>query len=121
MFTAAPPTEIVDYIITNSSLLPVGVVKQLGELEREWREGDLTRRGFLKRRNQLLNHFPLIRQANGSVTFGAGAGQVGGATRKLLSVDEEAIPRKSLRDDLVRAVSEWEHQHGSWVSGWSQR
>ena len=122
VFTAAPTTELVDYVITNSSLLPVGVAKSLAELESEWKEGELTRRGYLKRRDQLLEDFPHLRQSNGSVVFGEGAGEMGGASRKLLSVDREpiAVQGKSLSDDIIRAVSDWEHRYGHWVSGWSQ-
>ena len=115
-------TEVVNYVVTNTSLLPEGVARALAQLDTEWREGDLTKRGYLKRCGQLLDDFPHLRETNGSVVFGERAGPVGGATRKLLSVDEEAmaVSGKSLKDDIVRAISDWERQHGPWVSGWSQ-
>lgn len=120
--TTAPATEYMNYVVTNTSLLPVGVSNALAQLETEWKEGDLTRRGYLKRRSQLLEEYPYLRTTNGSVVFGEGVGQVGGATRRLLSVLEgkEAISVKSLQDDISRAVTAWEHMYGPWVRGWSQ-
>ena len=113
--------EYVDYVVTNVSLLPVGVAKALFELDTQWKEGDLTRRGYLKRRGLLLGEYPHLRQANGSVAFGEGAGQMGGAARRLLSIpDATEVPIKSLKDDIIRAVSDWEHLYGPWVCGWSQ-
>lgn len=118
--TTAPATEYMNYIVTNTSLLPVGVANSLAQLETEWKEGDLTRRGYLKRRSQLLEEYPHLRTTNGSVVFGEGVGQVGGATRRLLSVEKEAISMKSLQDDISRAVTAWEHLYGPWVRGQSQ-
>lgn len=109
-----------NYIVTNTSLLPVGVANSLAQLETEWKEGDLTRRGYLKRKSQLLKEYPHLRTTNGSVVFGEGVGQVGGATRRLLSVEKEAISMKSLQDDISRAVTAWEHLYGPWVRGRSQ-
>lgn len=121
-FTAAPATELVNYTVHNTSLLPVGVAKALAQLETEWKDGDLTRRGYLKRCAQLLEDYPHLREATGSIAFGEGAGPVGGAKRKLLSVDEEAmvVQGKSLSNDIIRAVADWEHRHGHWVSAWGR-
>lgn len=111
--TGAPATDIIDYVISNTSLLPVGVATSLAQLDKEKKEGDLTMRGYLKRRSQLLKEFPHLLQNNGTISFEKKVGYVGGAKRKLLSIDEK---RKSLKDDLIKAVSEWEKQHGPWVS-----
>ena len=122
VFTEAPSTELANYVVKNSSLLPVGVAKALAQLETEWREGDLTRRGYLRRCGQLLENYPHLRETNGSIVFGEGAGPLGGANRKLLSVDNEpmVVQGKSLSDDIIRAVADWERHHGHWVSGWSR-
>ena len=114
--------------MSNRSLLPVDITDTLAQLEAELKAGDITSRGYLKRRGQILEKYPHFRQANGSVTFraggGEGAGPVGGATRRLLSIhvpDEvREEPIKSLRDDIIQAVTSWEHTYGPWVSGWSQ-
>lgn len=121
-----PATEYMEYIVTNISLLPVGVANELNELDTQWMEGDLTRRGYLKRRSLILDEYPHLRVANGSVVFRERAGQMGGATRKLLTIHEEEedetnkVPVKSLKDDIIRSISDWEHRYGPWVSGWSQ-
>lgn len=121
--TAVPAAEYMKYIVTNTSLLPGGVADSLIRLEAEWKEGDLTRRGYLKRRSQLLVDYHHLSATNGSVVFGPGregVEQVGGATRRLLSVSEEAtellVKERSLQSDIARAVVEWEHMHGPWVS-----
>ncbi|CAI8026125.1 N-acetylglucosamine-1-phosphotransferase subunits alpha/beta, partial [Geodia barretti] len=126
IFTEAPSTELANYVVTNSSLLPVGVAKALAQLETKWREGDLTRRGYLRRRGQLLENYPHLRETNGSIVFGEGVGPVGGANRKLLSVDKESIgvQGKSLSDDVIRAITNWERHHGHWdpnYKGWERR
>ena len=111
--------------MTNASLLPVDVVNALSQLEAEWKEGDLTRRGYLKRRGQILEAYPHLWENNGSVVFGRGrerVGHMGGATRRLLFVTEEGEkamvgPVKSLQSDIARAIAAWEHLYGPWVSG----
>ena len=107
------------------SLLPVHMAEVLNQLETEWKAGDLTKRGYLKRRGQILAEHPHLREANGTIVFGGGegVGQVGGATRRLLSLGEEEEERghraqvKNLQHDITRAISAWEHLYGPWVSG----
>ena len=113
------------YIVTNTSLLPVGVADTLAQLEAEWRDGDLTRRGYLKRRSQILDKYPHLLQTNGTVMFGPGdegVGRVGGATRRLLSapeVDKKAtvVPVKSVGGVAPGTQAAWDHLHGPLVSG----
>ena len=118
-------TEYVNYIVTNSSLLPVGVADTLAQLEAEWRDGDLTRRGYLRRRSQILDKYPHLLQTNGTVMFGPGdegAGKVGGATRRLLSAPEvdkrsTVVPVKSVGGVAPGTQAAGGHLHGPLVSG----
>ena len=114
-FTAAPATEYVNYTVPDRTRLPEAVAASLARLEAEWRDGDLTRRGYLKRQSQLLGPYSHQLVVNGSVTFeggGKGVGQVGGANRQLLSLSEE----KSLQRDVSQFGAAWEQQYGPWVS-----
>ena len=102
----------------------MGVADSLAQLEAEWRDGDLTRRGYLKRRSQILDKYPHLLQTNGSIVFGPGGegvGKVGGATRRLLSVpevDKEAIvvPAESVEGVAPGTRAAWDHLHRPLVS-----
>ena len=139
--TIPPPTSFTNYTVTNMSRLPENVSVALRALDRDYVDGDLTQKGYLKRRAVLLERFKNLVSINGSVSFGVektkeeedevgGRGPVGGA-RKLLSFEgggegEELrlvemvtnAKRKELNRerDLKKAVEEWERRHGMWVS-----
>lgn len=60
-----PPivSALTNYTVSNISLLPHSVASSLTQLEQEWREGDLTDRGYLKKKALLLqpySHLPII-------------------------------------------------------------
>ncbi len=68
--TPPPPTTITNYTVANSSLLPAAVRDDLSLLELEYHQGDLTEKGFLKKKAQLLAPFGHLVTANGSLYFG---------------------------------------------------
>ena len=77
------------------SHLPENISVALRELDRDYHDGDLTQKGYMKKRAILLEPFKTLVSVNGTVSFGVdpvgvGEGQdvqvpVGGA-RKLLSL-----------------------------------
>ena len=71
--TSPLPTTYTNYTITNLSSLPQNVSHALRALEEEYREGDLTEKGFLKRKTQLLEPFKQLMASNASVYFGTKA------------------------------------------------
>ena len=85
-----------NYIVTNTSLLPVGVADTLVQLEAEWRDGDLTRRGYLKRRSQILDNYPHLLQTNGTTV----------------------VPVKSVGGVAPGTRAVGDHLHGPLVSGY---
>lgn len=94
-FTPPPPTSFTNYTVANASSLPENVSLALKEVDREYREGELTEKGYLKRRGQLLEPFRhlLAVAANGSVRFGdtaAGAAE-GGVAVGVANQKEENI------------------------------
>ena len=138
--TLPPPTSFTNYTVTNMSHLPENVSVALRALDRDYVDGDLTQKGYLKRRAVLLEPFKNLVSINGSISFGVerikqedevgGRGPVGGA-RKLLSFEGDGegeelrlaemvtiAKRKELNRerDLQKAVEEWERRHGTWVS-----
>ena len=111
-----------NYTVSNITKLPAAVAASLAELEGEWVQGDLTVRGYLKRKSKLLEPYQHLVTANGSVAFpgggrggagggeGAGGGGEGeggaGVGRKLMSVSEdspeESVKQLNLASDLRR-------------------
>lgn len=72
-FTERPPmahiptppsvSTLTNYTVTNLTLLPPSVARLYSELEQEWTDGDLTQRGFLKKKSTLLqpySHLPCV-------------------------------------------------------------
>ena len=60
-----PPSvsTLTNYTVTNLTLLPPSVARLYSELEQEWTDGDLTQRGFLKKKSTLLqpySHLPCV-------------------------------------------------------------
>ena len=53
----APPTAYTNITVLNTSELPVEVLASVQMLEKEYRDGYLTERGYLKRKAQLLEPF----------------------------------------------------------------
>ena len=69
-----PPTftTLTNYTVTNLTLLPLPVANSYRELEQEWRDGDLTERGFLKKKAILLQSYSHLSCVHSSsVQFGA--------------------------------------------------
>lgn len=54
-----PPTvsTLTNYTISNMTLLPTSVANSLRVLEEEWRDGDLTEKGYLKKKAMLLQPY----------------------------------------------------------------
>lgn len=142
--TPPPPTSFTNYTIMNTSLLPKNVSAALRALDHDYQDGDITEKGYMKKRAVLLEPFKNLVSVNGTVSFGVqrdqvdskedsrhGNGLVGGVRKLLLfeggGQDEEEhhlaevvaiAKRKELnRDkDLRKALEEWEMKYGEWVS-----
>ncbi len=67
---APPPTAVDSYIIPNASLLPLNVSKALELLDSELRDGELTQRGYVRKRAELLKKHRHLVTFNGSLQFG---------------------------------------------------
>lgn len=55
--TSPPPTTYTNFTVTNASVLPENISQALKSLDQELKEGDLTERGYLKRKFHLLEPF----------------------------------------------------------------
>lgn len=58
------------YSVANMSFLPPNVSQALQLLDKEWQDGDLTRKGYLKQRAILLRNFSHLVRVNGTEEFG---------------------------------------------------
>ncbi|KAL5473979.1 hypothetical protein EMCRGX_G028549 [Ephydatia muelleri] len=131
----APPTAYTNITVLNTSELPVEVLASVQMLEKEYRDGYLTERGYLKRKAQLLEHFlngatqSYLPGGTTPIPYTAASsplphGEVFQA-RRLQQVSEEEVElvdyiaeakRKELRreGDMNRAIAQWEEKHGPW-------
>ena len=125
--------------------MPKNISDALRELDQDYREGDITDKGYIKKRAILLEPFRNLVSVNGTVSFGVhldnvengqvdGRGPVGGARRLLSFMGEEeggveeeerrladvvaTAKRKELNreKDMKKAREEWEKKYGAWVS-----
>ena len=64
--TSPPPTTYTNFTVTNTSVLPENVSQALKSLDQELKEGDLTERGYLKRKVHLLEPFKHLLVAAGN-------------------------------------------------------
>lgn len=67
--TAPPPTSLDTYVVSNVSLLPPNVSEALRQLDSELKEGELTQRGYVRRRGDLLRSYLHLTTFNGSQQF----------------------------------------------------
>ena len=65
-----PPALITNYIVPNFSLLPANLFTTLQALEKVWKDGELTQRGYLRERSTLLQHHLHLVTPNGTLRFG---------------------------------------------------
>ena len=127
----APPTAYTNITVLNTSALPVNVLASMQMVEKDYRDGYLTERGYLKRKAQLLEPF-----LNGAIHGAAPIpyvaissppphGEVTFQARRLQQVSEEDVEmvnyiseakKKELRreGDMNRAIAQWEEKHGPW-------
>ena len=55
--TSPPPTTYTNFTVANASVLPENISHALKSLDQELKEGDLTEKGYLKRKFHLLEPF----------------------------------------------------------------
>ena len=64
------PAILTNYIISNSSLLPDDILHRLKKVEKAWQDGELTQRGYLHQKAELLEHHLELAMPNGTQEFG---------------------------------------------------
>ena len=122
-----------NYTVPNTTKLPEDVASALVDLEAAWLAGDLTHRGYMRRKNELLEPFSQLLVANGNMKFPGGRksgggrtegerggkegerggkegqrggkeGERGGGGRKLLGVSEAGVAKERSPEDVLQRL-----------------